>query len=237
MTMQKQQFKAGKYFFVLVWMLQDRQNFLQEIGENIYLRQKISSLFICSSIFLAIYGGVIGASSSWQQALASMVKLPALYLITLIICLPTLYFFNVFFGSRKPFGQYVALLVSAMAVISVLLFSFTPITLLFMTTTTNNYQFFKLLNVAIFGLTGFMGVKFFYEAMHSLSEEEIVGKETREKILQLWMLLYGLVGCQLGWTLRPFFGNPGMPFQLFRKMGGNFYLDIVKALSDLLGFQ
>ncbi|WP_156332116.1 actin-binding WH2 domain-containing protein [Planktothricoides sp. SR001] len=235
--MQKQQFAAGKYFSVLIWLLQDRQNFLQEISQNVQLYQKINALLICSSIFFAIYGGIIGASSSWQQALASMVKLPALYLMTLMICLPTLYFFNVFFGSRKPFGQYVALLLSAMAVISVLLFSFAPITLLFMTTTTNNYQFFKLLNVIIFSLTGFLGIKFFYEAMQAFSENELVGQETREKILQLWLILYGLVGCQLGWTLRPFFGNPGMHFELFREMGGNFYLDILRALGEIFGFQ
>ncbi len=235
--MQKQQFAAGKYFSVLIWLLQDRQNFLQEISQNVQLYQKINALLICSSIFFAIYGGIIGASSSWQQALASMVNLPALYLMTLMICLPTLYFFNVFFGSRKPFGQYVALLLSAMAVISVLLFSFAPITLLFMTTTTNNYQFFKLLNVIIFSLTGFLGIKFFYEAMQAFSENELVGQETREKILQLWLILYGLVGCQLGWTLRPFFGNPGMPFELFREMGGNFYLDILRALGEIFGFQ
>lgn len=234
--MQKQ-LQAGKYFSVLIWMLQDRQNFLKEISENVQLSQKISSLFICSSLFLGIYGAIMGASSSWQQSFASMIKLPALYLITLIICLPTLYFFNVFFGSRKPFGQYVALLLSAMAVISVLLFSFAPVTLLFMLTTTNNYQFFKLLNVTIFSLTGFMGIKFFYDAMQNLSESEIVGQETRDKILKLWLVLYGLVGCQLGWTLRPFFGNPGMPFELFREMGGNFYLDIVNAISEILGFQ
>ncbi|MBD2547810.1 actin-binding WH2 domain-containing protein [Planktothricoides sp. FACHB-1370] len=235
--MQKQQFAAGKYFSVLIWLLQDRQNFLQEISQNVQVYQKINALLICRSIFFAIYGGIIGASSSWQQALASMVKLPALYLMTLMICLPTLYFFNVFFGSRKPFGQYVALLLSAMAVISVLLFSFAPITLLFMTTTTNNYQFFKLLNVIIFSLTGFLGIKFFYEAMQAFSENELVGQETREKILQLWLILYGLVGCQLGWTLRPFFGNPGMPFELFREMGGNFYLDILRALGEIFGFQ
>ena len=235
--MQKQKLQAGKYFSVLIWMLQDRQNFLKEISENIQLSQKISSLFICSSLFLGIYGGIMGASSSWQQSFASMIKLPALYLITLIICLPTLYFFNVFFGSRKPFGQYVALLVSAIAVISVLLFSFAPVTLLFMLTTTNNYQFFKLLNVTIFSLTGFMGIKFFYDAMQNSSESEIVGQETRDKILKLWLVLYGLVGCQLGWTLRPFFGYPGMPFELFREMGGNFYLDIVNAIAEILGFQ
>lgn len=235
--MQKQQFAAGKYFSVLIWLLQDRQNFLKEISQNVQLYPKINSLLICSSIFFAFYGGIIGASSSWEQALSSMVKLPALYLITLIICLPTLYFFNVFFGSRKPFAQYVALLLGSMAVVSVLLFSFAPITLLFMTTTTNNYQFFKLLNVVIFSITGFLGIKFFYEAMQMFSESELVGKETREKILQLWLILYGLVGCQLGWTLRPFFGNPGMPFELFREKGGNFYLDIMRAMGEIFGFQ
>jgi hypothetical protein len=235
--MQKQQFAVGKYFSVLIWLLQDRQNFLKEISQNVQLYQKINSLLICSSIFFAFYGAIIGASSSWEQALSSMVKLPALYLINLIICLPTLYFFNVFFGARKPFPQYVALLLGAMAVVSVLLFSFAPITLLFMTTTTNNYQFFKLLNVVIFSLTGFLGIKFFYEAMQMFSESELVGKETRDKILQLWLILYGLVGCQLGWTLRPFFGNPGMPFELFRERGGNFYLDIMRAMAEIFGFQ
>jgi hypothetical protein len=235
--MQKQQFAVGKYFSVLIWLLQDRQNFLKEISQNVQLYPKINSLLICSSIFFAFYGGIIGASSSWEQALSSMVKLPALYLISLIICLPTLYFFNVFFGARKPFAQYVALLLGSMAVVSVLLFSFAPITLLFMTTTTNNYQFFKLLNVVIFSITGFLGIKFFYEAMQMFSESELVGKETRDKILQLWLILYGLVGCQLGWTLRPFFGYPGMPFELFREKGGNFYLDILRAMGEIFGFQ
>jgi hypothetical protein len=47
--------------------------------------------------------------------------------------------------------------------------------------------------------------------------------------------LYGFVGVQLGWFLRPFFGSPGSKFELFRAVGGNFYLDIVAAMSEILG--
>jgi hypothetical protein len=45
-----------------------------------------------------MHDGIIGAYHSCMQALSSPVKLPALYLITLLICLPTLLFANVIFG-------------------------------------------------------------------------------------------------------------------------------------------
>ncbi|CDN10156.1 hypothetical protein RintRC_1935 [Richelia intracellularis] len=48
-------------------------------------------MLLCSSLFLVIYGEIIGAFHSWMQALSSAVKLPALYLITLLICFPRLY--------------------------------------------------------------------------------------------------------------------------------------------------
>ncbi|GEM_PF-4157882 len=31
-------------------------------------------------------------------------------------------------------------------------------------------------------------------------------------------------GTQLGWTLSPFFGEPDMPFILFREIESNFYI-------------
>ncbi|WP_412540038.1 hypothetical protein R8Z50_30095 [Longispora sp. K20-0274] len=52
-------------------------------------------------------------------------------------------------------------------------------------------------------------------------------------LLYIWILLFGFVGTQLGWTLRPFFGDPGMKFQLFRGIEGNFYVDIVRTLGHL----
>jgi hypothetical protein len=52
-------------------------------------------------------------------------------------------------------------------------------------------------------------------------------------LLYVWIMLFGFVGTQLAWTLRPFFGSPGEKFQLFRSIDGNFYVDIVRTLGHL----
>lgn len=223
------------HFSIVMYLLRERQQFLQEIKDEVKLKSKTLSLLISSSAFLAIYGLIIGASNSLMQSIASAIKLPALYLLTLIICFPTLYFFNVMFGSKRTFDQYLTLLMTAMAMISILLFGFAPITLFFLLSG-DNYPFFLLLNVGIMGLTGFLGIKFFYQGMQFLSEEDMEGKVIRFKILRFWLILYGFVGTQMGWTLRPFFGSPGLPFTLFRERESNFYLSILQALKSLLGY-
>ncbi len=225
-----------KYFAVLIGFLRDRQGFLEEVRQGIRLPNKIISLLVCSSLFLATYGGIIGAYHSWMQALSSAIKLPALYLITLLICIPTLFFANIIFGSKRTFAQHLALVLTAVSVTSVLLFSFAPITLFFLITT-NNYQFLILLNVFIFALTGFIGVSSLYHATSLVLEQDNEGSKTRHKILQFWLFLYAFVGSQLGWTLRPFFGTPDSVFQLFREKEGNFYLSVIQAISYLLGIR
>ncbi|MBF2066774.1 MAG: actin-binding WH2 domain-containing protein [Calothrix sp. C42_A2020_038] len=226
-----------QHFSVLLSLLRDRQSFLEEIKKSIRLQSKVTSLFVSSSIFFAIYGAIIGSSHSFAQALSSAIKLPAFYLLTLIICFPTLFFFNVLFGSRSSVQQHFVVLMTAISVISVLLFSFAPVTLFFLITAPKAYQFFKLLNVAIFGITGSFGVKFLYEGMQLLSQQDEVGKKTRTSILRSWLLLYGFIGMQLGWFLRPFFGSPGTQFEMFRAVQGNFYLDVVAAVSEILGYR
>jgi hypothetical protein len=52
-------------------------------------------------------------------------------------------------------------------------------------------------------------------------------------LLYVWIMLFGFVGTQLAWTLRPFFGSPGEKFEFFRSIDGNFYVDIVRTLSHL----
>ena len=225
-----------KYFAVLITLLRDRKNFLEDIRQDTKLESKILSLLIASTLFLAIYGGIIGASSGGLQIISSAVKLPALYLITLTICLPTLYFFDILFGSILNFRQYVAMSLTAVGVISVLLFSFAPVILFFLISI-QDYNFFVLLNIAIMGLTGVIGVKLFYQGMHSLAGSEAEGVKLRNRLLRGWLFLYALVGSQLGWTLRPFFGAPGEPFQLFRpEIEGNFYLQVIRMFRTLLGF-
>jgi hypothetical protein len=54
-------------------------------------------------------------------------------------------------------------------------------------------------------------------------------------LLYIWILLFGFVGTQLAWTLRPFFGSPGEPFAFYRPIDGTFYGAIVSTIGGLLG--
>ena len=125
-----------------------------------------------------------------------------------------------------------------MSLISVMLFGFSPVSLFFRLTV-NDYYFFQLLNIGIFALTGFIGIKFFYEAMLSLiaGSEVDVSLQNRRKLIKSWLVLYGFVGSQLGWTLRPFFGVPGQPFALYRELESNFYIQVMKIVSNVFGLN
>lgn len=221
------------HFSTLISLLRDRAIFLEEVRDGKKVESKILSLIIASSLFFAIYGAIIGASNSWQQMLVSTVKLPALYLLTLLICLPTLYFFDILFGSKADFKQYTVLSLITVSIISVLLFSFAPVTLFFLISI-RDYHFFLLLNVVIFTLTGFVGVKLFYNSVKTVMAFNEKTPKIRNQLLLFWLVLYGLVGSQLGWTLRPFFGAPGEPFQLFRNIEGNFYAQVIRSIITLL---
>jgi len=221
-------------FDILMQLLSDRELFLSEIEQKKKLDLKIVSLLFYSSLFLALYGAIIGSSHGGLQILSSALKLPALYLLTLLICLPTLYFFDVIFGSKSSFNQYVTLLFASMSMISVMLFGFAPVTLFFRLSM-NDYEFFLLLNIIVLGLTGFIGIKFFHKAMKSLINQEAELSKNRHKLIRAWLLLYGFVGSQLGWTLRPFFGTHGQPFALFREIESNFYVEVLRLISNFLG--
>jgi hypothetical protein len=61
------------------------------------------------------------------------------------------------------------------------------------------------------------------------------GRPTSMALVYIWILLFGFVGTQLAWTLRPFFGDPDAPFALFREISGTFYSDILNTIGTLLG--
>jgi hypothetical protein len=219
----------------LIYLLKDRFSFVQEIHDSEKLNSKIVSLLITSFSCFGIYGAIIGATNSMTplQILSSAIKLPALYLVTLLVCLPTLYIFNAFFGSQSTIRQHFAYLLSTITVISVLLCGFAPVSLFFLLTVNDKF-FFLLLNIAIFTLTGVLGVSFLYQAMKPGDVEEQVGNtQIRKNILKFWLGLYGFVGTQLGWTLRPFFGT-GKNFDLFRPREGSFFTAIWESLHRLM---
>jgi hypothetical protein len=60
-------------------------------------------------------------------------------------------------------------------------------------------------------------------------------RPTSMTLLYIWIALFGFVGTQLAWTLRPFFGSPSEPFEIFRNIDGTFYEDIFRTIGHLVG--
>jgi hypothetical protein len=220
---------------IIETILRNRRQFFIEIREGVELGRKMRAMLISSISFFALYGAVMGSTHSLWQTLSSAVKLPLLFLATLVVCSPTLYFFNLIFGSNQSLAQNFTLILTAITVTAVLLLSFAPIVLFFILTT-SHYQFFKLLNVGVFAITGIVGVIFLTQGMRIVSVSGKEGAGARQNVVRLWILIYAFVGSQMAWTLRPFIGAPGLLFELFRQPGGNFYANIFASIGEILGF-
>src|ERR1044072_6210358 len=149
-------------------ILRDRDSIWRQIGDERQLGQLIGQMLASSAIALACYGAVLGASNGLAMSALSAVKLPLLFLVTLAICLPTLYLFNLVFGARLQVRQALALVMTTVTVTSVLSLAFAPIALFFRITA-HSYAFYKLLNVAILALAAMVGLKFLTAGMRSLN--------------------------------------------------------------------
>ena len=230
-------------FMIPLQIISDNKKYFEEIANNENIIQKIISQLLSMTLFFFIYGFIIGLSCSFLQGISSAIKLPLLFLLTLSICTPTLYIFNILFGSKMSFLQHFVLLLSMQSVTSIFLIAFSPITLFF-EITGKNYQFFKLLNVVIFGIAGFIGVcklnrgiKISNYIINSKYTEAQKEKVTNKLFIILWITIYGFVGSQLSWILRPFFGVTKLKFELFRNFNGNFYYNIIQAIIEIIGMK
>jgi hypothetical protein len=55
-------------------------------------------------------------------------------------------------------------------------------------------------------------------------------------IFRIWVVVFGLVGAQMSWILRPFVGNPGQPFTFFRERDSHFFEAVVLAIRKLFSW-
>jgi hypothetical protein len=232
----KMEVSPVKNLAIIEAILRSRDHFFTEIRDGVDLAPKMRAMLVSGIAFFALYGAVMGSTHSLWQVLSSAVKLPLLFLATLTVCSPTLYFFNLIFGSNQSLTQNFTLILTAITVTAVVLLSFSPIVLFFLLTT-SHYQFFKLLNVGVFAVAGTVGVIFLSHGMRIVSAGDRRGARSRRNVVRLWILIYAFVGSQMAWTLRPFTGAPSIrEFELFRQLGGNFYANILVSIGEILGF-
>jgi hypothetical protein len=50
-------------------------------------------------------------------------------------------------------------------------------------------------------------------------------------VFRIWVIVFGLVGAQMGWVLRPFIGSPETAFSWFRLRESNFFEAVLRAMG------
>lgn len=119
--------------------------------------------------FCMSWYAVLRDDPQYMQVVASMIKVPLLFFLTLAVTFPSLYVFNALIGSRLSFSSMLQLLVGSQAVLLAVLASFGPIVAFFSVTSTS-YFFILLLNVAVCGLAGSLGIRFLLQTLHRLTD-------------------------------------------------------------------
>ena len=273
----------------------------KELGDGL-LEVSARGLSIIVLVLAMLYGVCMGSFSllkevppelvgGWHrvaQLLATTVKVPALFFLTLAITFPSLYVFNALVGSRLRLLNLLRLLIASLAV-NVAVLASLGLIVAFFSLSTNSYPFVVLLNVVVFSVSGVLGLTFLLQTMHRMTaqfepstatdpnaevlevvddhaepddgegdashdepappevdttgvfepsaldmpEGHVFARHTRI-VFRCWVVLFAVVGAQMGWVLRPFIGSPDMPFTLFRDRESNFFSAVLRALYHLL---
>lgn len=243
------------------------------VGTLVFLGMLLGGAYgICMGLFSVFRG----AEDVFWRVLATTLKVPLLFVLTLAVTYPSLYVVSAMFDSKLRHRETLRLLLCAMAVNLALLASFGPVTAFF-TASTESYPFMMILNIIFFAVGGFAGLAFLDRALKSVFDDpdnrrfqavdprrapagdyedeecedevdspfqhrDIPGRARAQKpppsrrVFRFWILIYGVVGAQMGWVLRPFVGAPALPFEWFRnERDSNFFSALGKTLETLLG--
>ncbi|MEM7315960.1 MAG: hypothetical protein AAF497_22725 [Planctomycetota bacterium] len=242
-------------------------------------------LALASGACVGCYALFTPGHAGWvRQWVSATLKVPALFALTFAVTFPSLYVSNALIGSRLKMDSLLRLLIAALSVNVTVLASLGPI-VAFFGVSTSSYPFIKLLTVAVFALSGVLGLNFLTQTLNRLADvdwqpepKEIPTDETAvvdqsdtavveteledaqftdsdenkteavgpldqvqvigpnvKFVMRCWIVLFGLVGAQMGWVLRPFIGNPDAPFVIFRGRDSNFFEGVLNSLWNLFG--
>jgi hypothetical protein len=222
----------SSYQDFLASLLGDRERFFEEVVDHKDLGRKLRYAAFTVLALSGFFGLVAGAYSGSFQAVSAAIKLPVLFFVTFAVCFPAFYIVQVLVGSRLKLLQVMVLVVAALALTSVLLAAFVPITAFFLITGAD-YYFQHLLNIALAGAAGLFGMWALHDGLAVVCEKRGVYPRKALTIMRVWAVLFAFVGVQLAWNLRPFLGDRNQGFRVFGQYEGNFYAAVIYAVHQL----
>ena len=165
-------------------------------------------------------GAAMGAWRSPEQALYSGIKLPLILLLTTLgnsllnaVLAPLL-------GLNLGFRQSALAILFSFAIAAVILGVFSPLVLFLvwnlppMSEVQHRGTAYAVMMVTQVAVIGFAGVAANLRLLRVL--QRLGGEAAGRRVLFAWLAGNFLLGTQLTWLARPFFGSPGLPVQFLR---------------------
>jgi hypothetical protein len=194
---------------------------------------RFAVVILVSGLF---YGGVMGtyagaSSIRLLQIFYSASKVPPLLMVTFVLALPSFFVLNTLLGLRADFGRVLRALVTTQATVALVLAAMAPYTALWYASSAD-YPSAQLFNLLVFALASATGQIVLRRGYRSL----IAADRRHYRMMRLWLGIYGFIGVQMGWVLRPFVGKPESAVQFFRPDSWtNAYVSVAQLFWKILG--
>lgn len=177
------------------------------------------------------YGGVMGMFGGFGadrplQICFSAMKVPLLIVVTTALAMPSFFVLNTLLGLRDDFAEAARAVASTQSAVAVVLASLAPYTAVWYLSTTD-YHEATAFNAVMFAIAS-LAAQWVLRRRYAL----LIARNRRHRVMMwCWLCVYAFVGIQMGWVLRPFIGQPGVPVTFFREdTWGNAYIIVLEIL-------
>jgi hypothetical protein len=196
------------------------------------LTHLVAYVIICGFFYGAIMGTYPGHHGPRPlQMLYSGLKVPLLQGVSFALVLPGFFVVNTLLGLRNDFKPALRALISAQAVMSIVLAALAPLVPVWYASGVN-YPAATCFNGVMFAVA--VGA-----AQWPLRRlyGPLISRNPRHKIMLTgWLVLYIFVAIQMAWVLRPYIGDPNKPTTFFRHHAwDNAYVMLVEIIWHALG--
>ncbi len=198
----------SKGFALVGAVLQQPADFFIGIKAGRNLPHKIAILFVSSTLFLFLYGAVLG-SGNLYLSIGTAIAIPFIFLGSLATCIPVMYLLDVLTGSQRTLGQLVAVIFTSINVAATVFFSFVPIIVVFKFTGT--IPQFLWINIGVLALATLVGLIYVTQGLIQTAMVDTGHALWRvnKRLHFIWMLLFLMVMGQMAWGMLSFFQTTG----------------------------
>ena len=177
------------------------------------------SLIVIST---AVYGLALGWWRSVEMALYVAVKLPVVFVGSTLVVSVFAWMAGLVVGAELRYREVLGFVFVAMASASRLLLALVPVVLFFIISaaptsgTREELRFahaaLLATHIAVFAAAGVLGNLTLVRNLR----ERVSAKCRVSVLVALWLGVFALVGCQVGWMMRPLVGSPNITVEFLR---------------------